>query len=279
MKYFNFHTHCYYCDGADSPETIVLAAIEAGMSDIGFTSHSPLPFENTFSLKIQDLPVYQYEIRELQEKYKDKINVYLSLEFDYIPGISDNFYKLRNELKLDYILGSIHLVKHKESGKLWFIDGAEINYTSGLSSVFHDDIKLAVDTYFDQLAEMIITQRPDVLGHFDKIKMHNKGRYFDEKDPWFVQHLMDIIELCVRHETIVEVNTRGIYKKRCDSLYPGIVSLKEMCKRNVPVTISTDAHNAKEVILYYREAAEILKETGYKSIMRFDGKKWIEEGL
>ena len=36
----NFHTHTYFCDGKDSPEEMVLSAIERGFTTLGFSIHS-----------------------------------------------------------------------------------------------------------------------------------------------------------------------------------------------------------------------------------------------
>ena len=36
----NFHTHTTYCDGKNTPEEMVQAAIALGMTAIGFSGHS-----------------------------------------------------------------------------------------------------------------------------------------------------------------------------------------------------------------------------------------------
>ncbi len=35
----NYHTHTTYCDGKNTPEEIVLCAIEKGFTSIGFSGH------------------------------------------------------------------------------------------------------------------------------------------------------------------------------------------------------------------------------------------------
>ncbi len=35
----NFHTHTVFCDGRNTPEEVVLSAIEKGFSAIGFSGH------------------------------------------------------------------------------------------------------------------------------------------------------------------------------------------------------------------------------------------------
>lgn len=39
----NFHTHSTFCDGKNTPEEIVLAALEKGFVSIGFSSHGYTP--------------------------------------------------------------------------------------------------------------------------------------------------------------------------------------------------------------------------------------------
>lgn len=180
---------------------------------------------------------------------------------------------------LDYTIGAIHLVKNRNTGELWFIDGPEINYTIGLTRIFNDDIKLAVETYFSQLNEMISTQKPTIVGHFDKVKMNNKGRFFSESEDWYENLVKETITCIKKAGSIVEVNTRGIYKKRSDSLYPGIFALKEIHKMNIPVTISSDAHKPEELTSYFPETISILKDIGFNEVMQFDGESWKGERI
>ena len=65
MQNFNFHTHSIFSDGKSQPREIVEEAILQGFSAIGFSEHSPLPFDNTFSVKDYDMPKYVAEIAQL----------------------------------------------------------------------------------------------------------------------------------------------------------------------------------------------------------------------
>lgn len=274
MNYFNLHTHTIYCDGKNQPEDYVKEAVKKEMSALGFSCHSPLPFDNGYSIKEYDIEKYVTEIRLLQEKYKKQLQIFPGFEFDYVPGISENPEPLRKRMNADFIIGSVHMVRNKQNGKLWFIDGPESNYINGLASVFDNNIKLAVTSYFEQVTEMALKLQPDIIGHIDKVKMHNKNRFFLEKDSWYKKltgHLLDIVK---RTGCIIEVNTRGIYKKRCDSLYPGVNILKGLYKRKIPVTVSSDAHLPGELISCFDEAIKILKDIGFKTIKCLSGKTW-----
>jgi len=109
--------------------------------------------------------------------------------------------------------------------------------------------------------------------------MHNKNRFFDETSTWFTSKIDQTLALIKEYNIIVEVNTRGIYKVRCDSLFPGVDTLKKCLHMGIPITISTDAHSTEDLLKLYDETAMILKEIGFtnKRILTKNG--WIEDAL
>jgi histidinol-phosphatase (PHP family) len=280
MNLFNFHTHTSYCDGNSEPEAYVKKAIELDYHSLGFSGHAPIPLENGFAIKEENLLDYCDAIRKLGEKYKDQIHIHLALEIDYIPGITKDFNDFSKLCLLDYTIGSVHLVIHPENKQLWFIDGGNIaHYDNGLQQIFNGDIRLAVKAYYHQINQMITSQNPDMIGHLDKIKMNNKNRFFTQYEKWYKDLVSETITIIKEQGSIVEVNTRGLYKKRSEELFPGIPVLKELFQQKIPVTISADAHKPEELNLYFYETAAILKEIGFQTVMVFDNGKWKEEAI
>lgn len=83
----NYHTHTTWCDGKDSPEAVVLAAIGKGFDAIGFSSHAMLPEDDTsWVLTPEKAPCYAAEVRALAEKYETCIRVLCGVEADYVLG-------------------------------------------------------------------------------------------------------------------------------------------------------------------------------------------------
>ncbi len=281
MSFFNLHTHSNFCDGTAEPEEYVLTALERNFHTLGFSSHAPVPFKNNFAIKDDaELQRYCRTIRGLQLKYKGRISIWLGLELDYIDGISRDFAEFRQKCNLDYTIGSVHLVRNRNNEGLWFIDGAKIeSYDEGLKNIFGENIREAVGAYYHQLSQMLLTQKPDILGHFDKIKMHNRNRYFGEEEPWYRRLVMDLLDVAEKTGVIIEINTRGIYKKRSDDLYPGQWILKEMVNKDIPVTLSADAHRPEEIDGYYAETLEILGKIGFKSLVYYHEGRWQEQGI
>ena len=279
MINYNLHLHTKYSDGNSEPEEYIKKAVVLGFSTLGFSEHSPLPFDNPFSLKDENIERYINEINKLQEKYKDQIKIYRALEMDYIPDMSTDFNYWKKRCCTDYLIGSIHLVKPKDHNELWFTDGPKYEtYDKGLNDFFDGDIKKAVSTYYHQMNEMIDTQKFDIVGHVDKIKMHNRDRYFKEDEKWYQQLVDECLSLIKEKDLIVEVNTRGIYKKRYPGLFPDGITLQKVKDLNIPIIISSDAHAPEELNLGFDNAIFKLKKMGFTEVMRFTNGAWdVEE--
>ncbi len=279
MKLFNLHTHSHYCDGSDEPETYIKKAISLGFSSLGFSGHAPMPFENKYAIPGNKLSEYIKEIDRLKLKYQDQIHILKSLELDFIPGVTDDFKKISDQNNLDYTIGSVHLIGNQNTEQFWFTDGgSDIPYEKGLQKNYDGNIRRAVKDYYQQINEMIDTQNPDIVGHIDKVKMHNKNRFFKEDEGWYQKEIDQCLDLIKSKNCIVEVNTRGLYKKRSDSLFPGVEVLKKIKLLNIPVTISTDAHKPEELGLFISETATLLKEIGFTQIMNYES-DWVEVAL
>jgi histidinol-phosphatase (PHP family) len=274
MQYFNLHTHSRFCDGKEEPEAYVKQAIDLGFHTLGFSSHAPVSFENTFALKEEQMTEYFSTIRNLKEKFSDQIKLLLALEIDYIPGITRNFDDFRKAGNLDYAIGGVHLVKEPGIEALWFIDGSkQETYDKGLQQLYKGNARKGVEAYYRQVMEMVATQKPDIIAHLDKIKMHNKDRYFSEEESWYKDMVWKTLKfIASESDCIVEVNTRGLYKQRSDTYFPSPAVLEQIHHLKIPVTISTDAHHPDELSLFFPEAAAMLKEIGFSDLVYFDGK-------
>ena len=266
----NYHTHSSYCDGKATPREMVEFAVAHGFTALGFTGHCPLPFENTFS--ITDYESYCSDIRALKEEYKDRIKILLGLEMDYVPGMLEDFSSLIEQGQLEYTIGSVHLIPASNTPQgdenLWFIDGPRWErYDEGLFRLFDGDIRHAVRAYFHQQNAMLERNRPTIVGHPDKIVMHNRDRYFHEDEPWYRDLALETIHLIKELDLICEINTRGIYKGRHADYYPGKWLIEEMKQLRIPVIVSTDAH-APEDLLRTEGAYEYLKEIDYRDVLQ-----------
>ena len=74
MQQFNFHTHSIFSDGKSTPDDVVVEAINQGLKAIGFSDHSPVPFENSFAIKNDEIDNYITTIRSLRKKKKNNFS-------------------------------------------------------------------------------------------------------------------------------------------------------------------------------------------------------------
>jgi histidinol-phosphatase (PHP family) len=203
------------------------------------------------------------------------IRIFLGMEVDFIPGTGFPISFFREKFPLDYIIGSVHLVRSGSPSELWFIDGPDsATYDEGLNLFFDGDIRKGVAAYYRQINEMLTTGNPDIVGHLDKIKMHNRRRFFLETEPWYISLINETLDIVKQSGTIVEVNTRGLYKKRSDSLFPGPSILKRICDLKIPIIISSDAHKPDEISMLFHETRAILTEIGFGELMNLTPAGW-----
>ena len=304
MQNFNLHTHSIYSDGKSQPREILEEAVRQGLTTLGFSEHSPLPFDNNFSVKEADMPRYVAEIAQLKAEFKDKIDIYCGLEADYLTGVSEPFAVTKEKYHLDYLIGGVHLVVNPalrqaqgpeetkvvepaetptqtiNPDEIWFIDGPKWEvYDEGLQKFFDGDIRRAVRRFFEQSNEMIENEPFDIIAHFDKIKMHNRDRYFHEDELWYRKLALETLDLIREKGLIMEINTRGIYKKRYNGFYPSPWLMEEACKMHIPAIISADAHHFSEITLEFSAAEEALKKAGYCSVVNFKNGRWVEVAI
>lgn len=258
----NFHTHNAYCDGKGVIQDYIRKAEELGMLSLGISSHAPLPFANKWCMKPANLDAYLNELRDL--KKKSPVDLYTSLEIDFIPGvISPNDFRD----KLDYTVGSIHFVEQLPDGTRWEIDGTHAFFLEGYEKIFNNNIRDTLTRYYELTREMVATACPTVVGHLDKIKIQNVDeKLFSESDAWYQQEVKKTIDAIAASGAIIEVNTRGLYQKKSATTYPGSWILEYILQKAIPVTLSSDAHHPDDLVNQFSDTAILLQKIGFKTL-------------
>ena len=78
----DYHMHTTFCDGRNSAEEMVLAAIGAGMTHIGITTHSYTDFDSSYCIPKERIGEYRAAIARLKEAYRDRITILCGVEQD-----------------------------------------------------------------------------------------------------------------------------------------------------------------------------------------------------
>ena len=90
------------------------AAAESGFLHYGFSPHSPIPVQSPCNMSFERVEEYLKEFRRLRDEYAGKLNLYCSMEIDYLGsdwGPSNPYF---DTLPLDYRIGSVHFIPSAE---------------------------------------------------------------------------------------------------------------------------------------------------------------------
>lgn len=255
----NYHSHSHYCDGKGSLEEQVQGAIAQGLRAFGFSTHCPVPFANQWSMKAERLADYLRETATLKEKYKGQIELYIGLEVDFLPHQLGP----RDFPMLDYCVGSVHYVELNQFGQPWEIDGSSVEFLACLDTLYGGNIQVALEKYYGIIRQMVETDAPPIVGHLDKIKMHNEARpLFEESEEWYVALVEETLQTIKKAGCIVEINTRGNYKRGLE-LYPSPWIIARMNELHIPICINSDSHRPEEITASFPLAFEAARAAGY----------------
>ncbi|CAD5280900.1 MULTISPECIES: histidinol-phosphatase [unclassified Imperialibacter] len=276
----NYHSHTHYCDGKGTAEEYISRAVALGMISYGISSHAPTPFTWPWTMKKEAMSDYFTEIQDCKAKYLGIIDVYSSLEVDFIPGVVSVNSDWIIDADLDYSIGSVHFVDAFEDGTPWEIDGASKVFEYGLQSIFGGDAKAAVQRYFALTRQMIQEAPPTIVGHLDKIKMQNgNGLLFNENDRWYQKEIIETLEAVKEKGLMLEINTRGLYKKKTTTSYPSPWVFRYLKDMSIPIMINSDSHHTQEMTGFFIETAEQLISAGLTQVMVLLNNDWQEGRL
>ncbi len=267
MRYSNLHTHTLYSDGKQSVRENIESAIEKGMVSIGFSDHSYTDFDLSYCIPGEKLGQYISEVRRLGEEYSDRIEVYLGYELD-------GFATMDNRELYDYTIGDVHYVRSFDGLK--DVDHSPANYLENVNTFFGGDHMAFAKAYYDAYAERIPIIRPDVLGHFDLV---TKFGYIDESSPKYRKMALEALDVSLDVCNIIEMNTGAISRGYRREPYPAIFLLDHIKERGAKIMLSSDSHNANNLIYWFDEAVELLRANGIYSIVELVEGKFREIGI
>lgn len=280
MSLYNFHTHSEFCDGKGELELYVNEALSHGFQAIGFSSHAPLPFYKSYVMPQERLQDYCTSIQELKIKYRDRIQIYLGLEIDYIPGVTSPDHPRFKALNLDYTIGSIHLVKNGKPDGYTYTDETGEEFDELLRDVYGGDPTKFARHYYSLIREMVREHRPEIVGHLDLIKKVNKDtRYFDETADWYKEEVMNTLQVIADSKAVLEINTGGIARGYVKVPHPSPWIFKECYKLGIPIMLNSDAHSPDHLNTYFKEVIPALKEAGYTDQRIILNGGWVNVSL
>jgi histidinol-phosphatase (PHP family) len=252
----DLHNHTTLCNHAEgSIDDYIQKAIEQGIKYFGFSDHAPMDFDPKYRMSFKQMKEYEQSVLDAKKRYKDKINILLGYEVDYLKNHID---KRVLEADVDYLIGSVH-----------FIDGWGFDNPEFIGRYEHEDIDEIWQKYFHAIKEMAQSGLFDIVGHLDLIKVF---KFMPKKT---ISSIVKDTLLAIKEaDMVLEINMAGL-RKPIGEPYPSIELLQEAFKLEIPVTFGSDAHKPQQVGLYANEITTIAKHIGYKQCVIFSNRKKI----
>jgi histidinol-phosphatase (PHP family) len=240
------------------PDEYAAAALAAGLTEIGFSDHSPMPNDDfdVWRMYLRNLDVYVANVRATQKKYP-QLTIKLAMEVDYIPGYEDWTKELAGRYPWDYFIGSVHYVADD-----WAIDDP-----AHLSKWKGRDRYEVWSVYFDLLTRAATSGMFEIIGHADLPKKFNI-RPDEDCRPLYAKFL----DAAKGANVAYELNTAGL-RKDCKEIYPTRALVEMGAERGVPITFGSDAHAPGEVAYAFKDAMELARSVGYTESCRFTQRK------
>jgi histidinol-phosphatase (PHP family) len=244
-------------DSEASAEVMAEQAVRLGMKSICITDHQDLdyPYEGF----VFDTKPYWKKMREVQEKYRNQIQIRIGVETGLQPHVNGLLHDLINQDPYDFVIGSVHLVDRKDP-------------------YYRDEIGMTDEEmyrrYFEYTLECLKgTDGYQTLGHldyavrygYDKGKSYSYQKFGDEIDA--------ILRELIDRGIALEVNTAGLkYHLGFPNPHPDVIKRYRELGGEL-ITIGADAHRPEHIGYQFDVLEELLRACGVKYIAQFTGRK------
>ena len=265
-----YHNHSNWSDGRQTLQEMLDAATRMGIGELGVSDHWVLHPKGTimkWAMPVDRLADYIEAIIVLKRDSKTRRGpeVRIGLEVDWYPvrpDSADPGLPLRAILEhhpVDYLIGSVHEVDG------FMIDGSP----GGWAPLSQDQINHIHRRYWQNMRTLGEASLFDLVAHIDLAK---KFAFYPTTDlRTEIGEALDAIA-AAPNKPVVELNTAG-WHKPCADGYPTLEILRECRRREIPVTISADAHQSEHLLRDFDKAAARLAEAGYTHVARFAGRE------
>lgn len=269
MPWFSYHgghsgQYCRHAKGR--LEDVVAAASRAGFTHYGLSEHCPRHREQDLYPDERDLgpaglvtafDAYMREARRLQQAYKGELDVLVGFETERLPpgDWAGRMTELRDRYHADFIIGSVHDVDG-----IWIDMNPE---TTAKAAEACGGVEALQCKYFDALAELVITLRPEVVGHLDLV------RKFDGAEPSFSAKALTAakrtLEAVRAVGALLDVNP-GALRRGLSPVYPMPTLLARAQQMDIGVTLGDDGHGPHDVGAGLTDCLSAIAAAGYREV-------------
>lgn len=227
----NYHTHCYRCEHAEGTEAdYVNKAVEQGFDILGMSDHVPYCGNpEGLRMKFEEINDYIDTVLAEAKRHRDKIEVLVGFESEYLPKKRDYYESLLTEYGAEYLILGQHFFSVSPFGRQ-------------KSAFFLTDSRECVE-YARSVVEAMSTGYYAFIAHPDIVGVNQM--------PWdknFDEMTNIIVDGAVKYGIPLEVNANGIRRGLIEDkdgehyMYPHCKFWEKVAEANVKTIISADCH-------------------------------------
>ena len=238
MMIKDYHIHAQILQHPETFTDFVNVAIANNIEEICITDHMPLVGSNAAD-RIPNGKVKEYchRVREMQEKYADKISILCGIEIDYHPTIQAEIEAVLQDGEFDFVLGSSHL--HALSNNIFHTITERNDYARAM---FENTIAAAKTGYFHAIAHLDMHRWIFANPHRFPLADDN---YTEEKHNELIDKTLDTI--CSRGLKL-EINPHfAMASNNTNNVYPSASIVQKALNKGINFTYGSDAHVSQDV--------------------------------
>jgi histidinol-phosphatase (PHP family) len=260
-----------FCEHAkETLRQVLEAAAAAGYHTFGVSEHAPRSQERflyaTEREKGYDLErlsrefeAYAAAVRQLAREFEGRLDVLCGFEAEVIPTATyrEEMLGYRQRFGFDYMVGSVHYVDETS------IDGPRPEFESALAR--RGGLEALAVAYYEAVGGMVAALQPEVVGHFDLIRLHaGPEARFDT--PPIRQAAVAALEAVRDANAILDLNTAG-YRKGLGTPYPAPWLIEIAHSMDIGFCFGDDSHGPAQVGQGIDEARRYLLDNGVPHVV------------
>lgn len=255
----DLHLHTMFSfDSETDPQKMIESAIDKGLKTICITDHHDLDFAEA-GWEV-DFERYFPYFEEMQNKYKEKIEILIGVELGLQPHLKDINMDISKKYPFDFVIGSVHLFDGFDPYYPDYFEGKTDD--EGYRRAFHITLEnLKVAEYYD------------TLGHLDYIVRYGRKSEESYNVAECFDYIDEILKILISKGKGLEINTGGI-KKGLSFTHPHPEILKRYKQLGGEIiTIGSDAHEPQDIAHSFSMLNDCLESLGFKYYAEFRKRK------
>lgn len=245
----DLHIHSHFSDGKDSPRDIVLAAMEMGLTTIGFSDHSYAPQDLDCCIPEARIEAYRATVRQLAREFQGRITICCGIEQDLDTPFGTEGY--------DYAIGSVHHLY--KDGVYAAVDHTPEILKDARDRLFGGDIYALAENYYRRVALLPQKHRFRIVGHFDLVSKFNESEpLFDPCHPRYVAAWQAAADSLLKTHRLFEINTGAISRGWKTEPYPSREMIRYIRERGGTFLLSSDSHSKETLAFQFDQWEHLL---------------------